>query len=88
MSTTMRAKFTVSEVAIIKPSHPQALPCQKITMYPVTNSKYGENGENEDNTFARYTPSGEIRLQVTNPELMDKINPGETYYIDFSPVEQ
>jgi hypothetical protein len=77
----MRAKFKVQEVANYEGG------MQKVSMAPVMDTKYGENGANEDNTFARYTPSGEIRLHITNPELKDKIQPGETYYIDFTPAQ-
>lgn len=84
MSTTMRAKFVVGEVSDVRTEHGGT--SQKVSMRPVTTSSYGDNGENEDNTFARYTPSGEIRLQITNPDLNGKINPGEVYYIDFTPA--
>lgn len=55
---------------------------------PVTGTKLGENGRNDDNTFARWTPSGEIKLQINNPDLIGQITPGEEYLVDFTPVEK
>lgn len=48
---------------------------------------YGPQGESEDNTFARYTPSGSLQLSITNPDLVGKIQPGDTFYVDFTKVE-
>ena len=55
---------------------------------PVTDTKLGDGGRNEDNSFARYTPSGEIKLTITNPELIGQISPGEEFLVDFTPVEK
>lgn len=40
----------------------------------------------EDQRYARYTPSGELRLAVDNPNV--SFEPGISYYLDFTPVEQ
>lgn len=59
-----------------------------VMMRPVCGNKpFGPNGESEDNTFARYTPSGELSLDITNPELVGKIQPGQTFYVDFTLFE-
>lgn len=39
----------------------------------------------EDQRYARYTPSGELRITVDNPAVSFK--PGMSYYLDFTPVE-
>lgn len=39
----------------------------------------------EDQRYARYTPSGELRIQVDNPAV--SFEPGKQYYLDFTPVE-
>lgn len=80
---TMLAKFKVNEVTLNEHNN------QKVSMIPVSSNKpYGPNGENEDNTFARHTPSGEIRMQITNPDLYGQVNPGDVFYISFTKAEQ
>lgn len=39
----------------------------------------------EDQRYAKYTPSGELRLSVDNPNV--EFAPGTDYYLDFTPVE-
>jgi hypothetical protein len=45
---------------------------------------FGKEGESKDNTYARWTPSGELSLTVTNPALLGKFNPGQKFYLDFT----
>lgn len=47
---------------------------------------YGGSSNKEDNTFAAATPSGSARLQIDNKELHGVYNPGDTFYVDFTPV--
>lgn len=77
---TVKAKFAVNEVT-------NYMGGQKVSMLPVQNTQYGIDGENEDNQFARHTPSGEIRLQITNPALKDTFVPGKVFYVDMTSVE-
>jgi hypothetical protein len=51
------------------------------------NAPFGTNGESEDNTFARYTPSASLEMIITNPSLVGKIKAGQKFYVDFTPVE-
>lgn len=39
----------------------------------------------EDQRYARYTPAGELKLTVTNPAV--SFTPGQSYYLDITPVE-
>ena len=48
---------------------------------------FGDKGESEDNTFARFTPSGSLSLTVNNPDLLGKIKPGQKFYVDFTLTE-
>lgn len=54
----------------------------------VAAKSYNSDGMDEDNTYAKFSPSGTIELTVANPALLGKFNPGETYYIDFTPVDE
>ena len=58
-----------------------------LTMTPVCRKEgYPGDGGDEDNTYAKFSPSGELKLQVQNPKLIGAIKPGETYYVDFTLV--
>lgn len=57
---------------------------QTVVFNPVSSGSYGPNGESEDNTFARYTPAGEIKLSINNPALYGKIKLGQLFYVDFT----
>jgi hypothetical protein len=77
----MRAKMKIT--SINRTEHGEEL-----TMNPVSRSgAYPINGADEDNTYARFTPTGELKLMLTNPELFGKFNPGETYHLDFTKLE-
>jgi hypothetical protein len=77
----MRAKVAIRNV-----ERPYA-GCETITFNPVTgNEQFGPNGESENNTYARYTPSGEIKLSITNPSLHNLFQPGQEFYVDFTPA--
>ena len=47
---------------------------------------YGGSTNAEDNTYASATPSGSLKLQVNNPAVRGQIRPGQTYYVDLTPV--
>jgi len=57
-----------------------------LMMYPVCG-QLDQDGNSEDNTYARYTPSGSLELTINNPDLRGKIEPGQTFYVDFTLVE-
>ena len=77
----MRAKMKVSAVTLTEYG-------EIIKAAPVCGNKpFGPNGESEDNTFAKFTPSGSLELTVNNPELLGKIKPGQNFYVDFTLAE-
>lgn len=83
----MRAKMQVSMVKK-NVDHNGKISGEELTMHPVCGkAPFGPQGESEDNTFARYTPSGQMSLTVTNPDLMDKFRPGQKFYVDFTETE-
>lgn len=78
----MRAKMMVQGVT----KHSETN--ETVTMAPVVGKEpFGPEGESEDNTFARYTPSGSLTLQITNPNLIGKFEYGQKFYLDFTPAE-
>lgn len=73
----------------------------KVILNSITKTTYGEkltfnavpkgaaypaDGTDEDNTFAKFSPSAEFVIQVANPALFDQFKPGEKYYVDFTPA--
>lgn len=81
MSKVMRAKMVVESV--------QRFATSEILKFRAVSKStpYPADGTDEDNTFAKWSPSGELQLTVTNPELFGKLNPGEKYYLDFSKAD-
>lgn len=77
----MRAKMQVQSVETPYPG------AEKLTLSAVSSSPYGPSGESEDNTYARYTPSGTCELTITNPDLHGKFTQGQKFYLDFTPAE-
>jgi hypothetical protein len=79
--TTMRAKMVVNEVN--RMTHGEQL-----KMSPVCKPNgYDTDGLDEDNTYAKFSPAGQLTLTVANPALFGKFNPGEKYYLDFTPAD-
>jgi hypothetical protein len=83
----MRAKFKINTVTqdIGNAGNVERV---HITAAPVCGDKpFGPQGESEDNTFARWSPSGELKLTITNPDLFGTLAPGQTYYLDFTKAD-
>ena len=77
--TTMRAKLQISRV--------EKVPAAEILHFQGVPAKaYPADGSDEDNTFAKYSPSVELRMTVANPALLDAFKPGQVFYLDFTPV--
>lgn len=85
MNAVMRAKMQVNAVKNVEP-WPGGTPCVELSLGAVCG-KWGDDGKGEDNTFARYTPSAELKMTITNEDLFGKIKPGQKFYLDFTPAE-
>lgn len=90
-SPLMRAKFRVSSVTPpvveVKPGENIA-PAQTIQAYPVARSDgYPADGSDENNSFAKWSPSGSLSLTVVNPALSNTIKEGDVFYVDFTRAE-
>lgn len=81
MSTFMRAKMQVSKVERFTGS-------DRITCNAVCRSgSYPADGSDEDNTYAKFSPQGELTLTIANPALLGTIEPGQKFYLDFTKAE-
>lgn len=84
MSTAMRAKMRVTGIAVY-PTVGQTTQ-EMLQFCPVGSGSYGPDGGDEDNTYAKFTPSGSISLTVANPALFGKFKLDDTFYVDFTPA--
>ncbi len=48
---------------------------------------YPEDGSDEDNTYAKFSPSADFRLMIANPNLFGAFKPQQKYYVDFTQAE-
>lgn len=48
---------------------------------------YPEDGSDEDNTYAKFSPHAELTITICNPALRGRFVVGEKYYLDFTKAE-
>ena len=80
MTTMMRAKM---EVKSVDASETQ----ERLKFSAVGNYPYPEDGGDEDNTYARWTPSANLEIVIQNPSLFGKFKEGDKFYVDFTKAE-
>jgi hypothetical protein len=78
---TVRAKMKCFHVDHLKSGNPDDVAAD-IRMVPVY-----DDGNPENKSWSKWTPSGEIRLFVTNPEAIKQFEPGKSYFVDFTPAD-
>ena len=81
----VRAKCRVTkkiESSSINP-HASETPQVEVTLQPVFATEDGDANAN----WSKYTPSGELRLTITNPTASDAFVVGKAYFVDFTPVD-
>lgn len=79
----MVAKFTVYEV--IEQGEPKQ--SEVLKMRPVTSKPFDAEGVSEDNSFAKWTPSGNLEMTVSNPALFGRVKVGDNYRLTFDKCE-
>lgn len=75
----MKAKVRVSGIA----PHGES---ETVVFNGVAASSYPADGSDEDNTFAKFSPSVNFSITIANPALIGKFAVGDTYYADFTPA--
>ena len=79
--TTMRAKMEVRDAE-------KTGTMLKLNLSAVCGTDpFGPNGESEDNTYSRYTPTATLEMYITNPALVDKFKQGQKFYVDFTEAQ-
>jgi len=80
--TSMRAKMKVESVTVTEYG-------EKLKLCAVCKSDaYPADGSDEDNTYAKFSPSASLEIQIQNPALYGKFKPGQKFYVDFTPANQ
>lgn len=88
MTTTMRAKMKVGSVFPYRNAETGETVSEQVTFHGVAKSNgYPADGSDEDNTFAKFSPSVNLQIVIANPALFGKLQPGDTFYVDFTPAE-
>ena len=84
--TNMRAKV---RVAATLPMQQDGVAVSERLMFSgvAKSGSYPADGSDEDNTFAKFSPSVSIDMHVANPALFGKFEVGQKFYVDFSPAE-
>ena len=78
----MRAKMKVVDVK----NHNDEF--EDLTFNAVCRSEgYPEDGSDENNTYAKWTPSATLTMAITNPALIGKFSVGQEFYVDFTEVK-
>ncbi len=86
MSTVMRAKFKVNFVNREfegKEGDPYRSIAVRFSAVCKSDG-YPPDGSDENNSFARWSPSAELSMTIANPNLFDALNVGDTFYVDFT----
>ena len=82
----MRAKFVVTSVSVFKDTEGKQNG-EAVGFNAVARSTpYPADGSDEDNTFAKWSPSATCSIHIANPALFGKHAVGQKYYVDFTPA--
>lgn len=85
--SNMRAKFRVSGITQYKDADGNVTQ-ETLRFDAVCKSEsYPADGSDENNTFAKFTPSAHCEVSVLNPALLGQFVVGEQYYADFTKAE-
>jgi len=80
----MIAKFYVTEVKpTITDDITGKVQQEKLSFSAVVDKPFDAEGASDDNSFARYSPSGSLEIVVQNPNLIGKFKPGQKFYLTF-----
>jgi hypothetical protein len=75
--TKMIAKFQVTKVT------PLPHVGEQLDFMAVSNKPFDPDGKSDDNSFARWTPSGQLSMTLQNPDLLGKFTVGQKFYLTF-----
>ncbi len=75
----MRAKMYLHTIVPFSPESEQ------LCFYAVgPSTDYPEDGSDENNTYAKFSPLADLKITVCNPALIGQFKVGDTFYVDFT----
>lgn len=77
----MRAKLQIASVT------KHSAECEQLKFHGVAAKSYPADGSDEDNTFAKFSPSVSLDITIMNPALVGQFEPGQRFYVDFTSAE-
>ena len=78
----MRAKMRVT--SIVPNGNVETL-----NMCAVAKSElYPDDGSDENNTYAKFTPSASLSMDIANPDLVGTFKADQVFYVDFTEVNE
>lgn len=83
---SFRAKCRVTGVHNVSSLHSKEeglVETKIVTLQPV----FGGDDDDANKQWSRWTPSGQLQLTITNPEVFPELVNGKTFFVDFTPVE-
>lgn len=75
---TVRAKFKVQEVAKQAGYGQEGHIMSRVRLSAVSDEA--------NKTWAKYTPSGSLEMQIDNPEALNQFEVGQFVFVDFTPA--
>jgi hypothetical protein len=85
--TAMRAKVKITNISAYK-NEAGEVQSEALTFnFPSKDGAYPADGSDEDQSFAKFSPSGALSLTIANPALIGKFAVGDKFYLDFMLVE-
>lgn len=82
--TAMRAKLQVGFVQEHFWGPDKSKSQETLTMHAVAASKYDPEGNDEDNTYAKFSPGANLQINIANPALWGQFKVGQKFYVDFT----
>lgn len=81
---SMRAKMYITQVE----KFGEPVTQERVHFAAVCKSGgYEADGLDEDNTYAKFSPAGDLHLTIANPALLGVYEQGQKFYLDFTPAE-
>ena len=81
MEPVLRAKFVVNSVKH-SINNEGEVSQEEIEAHAV----YANGGEN--GVWSKYTPSGQLKMNISNPGAFDRLRVGTEFYLDFTPAPE
>lgn len=78
----MRAKVRVGVVSPFQEAD-GVVTQERLVLHGVSADRYPADGSDENNTFARFSPSVTFDMLIANPALIGTFTIGDTFYVDF-----